>query len=103
MRNMRSTGWLVMVLFVVISIFLSTAPAHAGTVQVSVVDSPGDFDHVWITVKSIWFHTSDHADPRAFGWHKYTLLRPVTVDLVGVSHGHLQTLWKNIQLPNGIY
>lgn len=83
-----------------------TAPvAASGAVNVSVTDAPVlEFDHVWITVREIWFHTSDVADPAiSSGWLKYPLPAPVTVDLATLSNGALQKIWPNLALPAGSY
>ncbi len=77
--------------------------APAGTAVVSLTDAPGDFDHVYITVKDIWLHTSDIADTSASGWLKYPLATPATVDLTTLSNGNIQSVWNNIQLPVGTY
>jgi hypothetical protein len=74
-----------------------------GAVQLSLMDAPGEFDHVYITVKDLWFHTSDAADPGAGNWLKYPLSTPVTLDLLSLTNGALQSLWNNIQLPTGNY
>ena len=74
-----------------------------GTVQLSLTDAPGEFDHVYITVKDVWFHTSDAADPRAGDWLKYPLPSPITLDLLSLANGAMQSLWNNIQLPVGNY
>jgi len=74
-----------------------------GAATVSVTDAPGDFDHVYITVKDVWFHESDVADPRAGDWLKYPLTTPVTIDLLSLSNGNMQAIWSNIQLPIGTY
>ncbi len=81
----------------------STSSTPTGVAQVSVTDAPGDFDHVWVTVKDVWFHTSDVADPRAGDWHKFPLSTPVTLDLLSLSNGTMQSLWNNIRLPGGTY
>jgi hypothetical protein len=52
-----------------------SASTQTGVAQVSLTDAPGDFDHVWITVKDVWFHTSDVAGPNDPGWLKYPLSR----------------------------
>ncbi len=76
----------------------------SGTLSVMVTDAPGDFDQVYITVKDIWFHTSDAAGPNEAGWLKYPLATPVTLDLLTLANGNLsQALWNNIQLPSGNY
>jgi hypothetical protein len=77
--------------------------AQTGAVQLSLTDAPGDFDHVYITVKDVWFHTSDVADPRASDWLKYPLSTPVTLDLLSLANGNMQSIWNNIQLPIGNY
>jgi hypothetical protein len=75
----------------------------SGSLSVMVTDAPGDFDNVYITVKSVRFHTSDVADPRAGDWLTYPLTPPVTVDLLSLANGNMQSLWNNIQLPVGTY
>ncbi len=76
----------------------------SGTLSVMVTDAPGDFDHVYITVKDIWFHTNDATGPNDPGWLKYPLTAPVTMDLLTLANGNLsQALWNNIQLPVGNY
>jgi len=74
-----------------------------GTVNMSLVDAPGDYDHVYITVKDAWFHTSDVASPNTTGWHKYPLPAPVTVDLLSLANGQMQAIWDSIRLPVGTY
>ncbi len=74
--------------------------AVTGVATVSLTDAPGDFDHVWITVKDIWFHTSDAAGPGEGGWLKYPLDAPKTVDLLTLSKGTVGApVWGNITLP----
>ena len=59
-----------------------------GSVQVSLTDAPAyGYDHVWITVKDIWFHTSAVAGPMQAGWNKFPLASPVTLDLLGLANG----------------
>jgi hypothetical protein len=75
-----------------------------GVATVSLTDAPGDFDHVWITVKDIWFHTSNAAGPGDAGWFKFPLATPVTVDLLTLSNGTVgNPIWGNITLPVGNY
>ncbi len=81
----------------------SGTTSQTGVVAIKLTDAPGDFDHVYITVKDIWFHTSDAADPRTGAWLKYPLTQPVIVDLLALSSGNMQSLWNNIQLPAGTY
>jgi len=97
-------------LFLGLSVFLSACGSSGGggteqqgAVNMSVTDAPGDFDHAFITVKDVWFHTSDVADPRAAGWLKYPLATPLTVDLLTLANGNMQSIWNNIHLPVGTY
>jgi len=62
------------------------APATGGA-TVSLTDAPGDYDHVYVTVRDIWFHSSDAAGPDDGGWRRYPLAAPVTVDLLTLSNG----------------
>jgi hypothetical protein len=66
-------------------------------------DAPGDYDHVWITVNDVWFHTSDASGPNEAGWLKYPLASPKTIDLMTLAHGNMQSIWDNIALPVGDY
>jgi len=82
----------------------SSGGASMGAINLSLVDSPGDYDHVWITVKDVWFHTSTAAGPNDPAWLKYPLPTPVTVDLIALGNGNIsQAFWSGIQLPVGIY
>lgn len=83
----------------------SGASTQTGGVQLSATDAPGDFDHVYITVKAVWFHqNSDVGDPSDTGWKKYSLTSPgVTIDLMRLANGDMKSLWDNIQLPVGTY
>ncbi len=75
-----------------------------GIAQVSLTDAPAaEFSNVWITVKDIWFHTSNAAGPNDPGWLKYPLSAPVTLDVLALSNGNMHSLWHNIHLPIGNY
>jgi hypothetical protein len=79
------------------------APATGGA-TVSLTDAPGDYDHVYVTVRDIWFHSSDAAGPDDGGWRKYPLAAPVTVDLLTLSNGVVGSpIWGDIILPVGNY
>ena len=80
-----------------------SAETGTGGVNLSLTDAPGDFDNVFITVSAVRFHKSDVADPRAGDWLRYDLASPVTVDLLSLANGNMQSLWNNIQLPIGTY
>src|SRR5258706_7045155 len=59
----------------------SAAPTFRA-VSVAVTDAPtADFDHVWITVKSIRFHKLHFSRPDDPNWLTYSLAQPVTVEL----------------------
>jgi hypothetical protein len=75
----------------------------SGSMSVFVTDAPGDFDNVYITLKDIWFHTSASAGPQDAGWIKRPLAAPVTVDLLTLTNGTMQSLWNGVTLPVGDY
>ena len=76
-----------------------------GTVSVSLTDAPGlEYDHVWITVQDIAFHTRSDAGDTDFGWLNFRLAVPVTVDLAALSNGVISAaVWDKITLPVGNY
>jgi len=75
-----------------------------GVATVSLTDAPGDYEHAYITVQNIWFHTSDTAGPDDSGWQRYPLFTPVTVDLIALSNGAISSpVWDNIVLAVGNY
>ncbi|HUI66643.1 MAG TPA: DUF4382 domain-containing protein [Nitrospirota bacterium] len=75
-----------------------------GAATVSLTDAPGDFEHAYITVQNIWFHTDGTAGPDDAGWQKYPLFAPVTVDLIALNNGAISNpIWNNIALPVGNY
>ncbi len=74
-----------------------------GSMAISLTDAPGDFDHVWITIKDIWFHTSDSAGPQEATWIKKPLDTPRTVDLLTLANGSMQSLWSGVTLTVGDY
>ncbi len=81
----------------------SASPAN-GTVEAAITDAPSsNFDHVWVTVEGIWFHTSSSAEPQQAGWIKYSLPAPVTVDLTTLTNGELDDVFPDISLPAGDY
>ncbi len=115
MKRLRLHALVVVVVFG-LSLFLSACGStgstdsggvvtqqQQGAMNVAVTDAPGDFDHVYITVAAVWFNTNAGADPRAAGWHKFTLAAPVTIDLLTLANGNMQSIWNNIQLPVGNY
>jgi hypothetical protein len=81
----------------------SSGNGPSGSLSVAITDAPGDFDNVYITVKDIWLHTSDSAGPQEAGWIKKPLAAPVTVDLLTLTNGTMQSLWSGVTLPVGDY
>lgn len=82
----------------------SPAPAQNGNVSVALTDAPGlEYDHVWITVKDIWFHTSNAAGPQEAGWLKFPLSSPETIDLVDLTNGNMANVFSTLTLPVGNY
>jgi hypothetical protein len=79
--------------------------APTGTARISLTDAPGNevaFDNVFITVREVWFHTSDAAGPGDAGWLRYTLAAPKTVDLARLTDGAVSQI-LNQTLPVGNY
>ena len=75
-----------------------------GTAQISLTDAPGaDFDNVLITVRAVWFHTSDASGPDDAGWLKIPLATPRTVDLARLTDGTTFPVFDGITLPVGHY
>jgi hypothetical protein len=83
----------------------SSSPSMAtGTVNVSITDAPTkDFDHVWVTVSEIRFHTSNAVAANDPGWLKYPLATPITIDLAALANGGLASVLSGITLPVGTY
>ncbi len=83
----------------------SSTSTSAGSVQISLTDAPAfGYDHVWITVKDLWFHKSDAAEPGQNGWIKLPLSSPVTLDLLELGNGNISLpVWDNIEVPEGDY
>ena len=83
----------------------SASPVGSSTAAVQLTDAPGDFSHVWVTVRKIAFHSSATQTWSASDstWQTYTLPAPVTLDLAALSNGQLQNVFSSIQLPVGVY
>lgn len=97
------------VALLVLSIFIggcgSKETSDTGAVSVAITDAPGlDYDHVWITVKEVWFHKlADAGDPKDPDWLKFPLPTPQTIDLATLAYGNTQNVWSGISLPVGTY
>ncbi len=75
-----------------------------GTAEVSLTDAPGgELDNVLITVKAIWFHTSDASGPDDAGWLRFPLATPRTVDLARLTDGTTLPVFGALRLPVGRY
>ena len=85
-----------------------------GTVHVSITDPPsckvpnGDFQHVYVTIRSIQAHTSAAAGDNASGWQELAPQlnsEPMQIDLLaaGQTTCLLVTLGSNTALPAGTY
>ncbi|HET8871510.1 MAG TPA: DUF4382 domain-containing protein, partial [Aquabacterium sp.] len=84
----------------------TSSTAATGSVTASVTDGPGDdYDHVWVTIKSIAFHTDANQvwSAQDATWQRYTLPTPITVDLSNLTNGAMSQLLSGIQLPAGSY
>jgi hypothetical protein len=80
----------------------SSGPGN-GTANVSIMDAPGDYNHVYVTVAAVWFHTSNVAGPDDAGWLKFPLNAPITVDLLSLENGAMLQTFGGLTLPAGDY
>jgi hypothetical protein len=85
-----------------------------GTINVSITDPPsckvpnGDFEHVYVTIRSVQAHTSATADDNAPGWQELAPQlnnQPMQIDLfaAGPNACLLTMLGSNTALPAGTY
>jgi hypothetical protein len=85
-----------------------------GTVHVSITDPPsckfpnGDFQHIYVTIRSVQAHTSATADDNTPGWQELAPqlnTQPMQIDLLaeGQTACLLTTLGSNTALPAGTY
>lgn len=84
-----------------------------GTVDVDLIDAPAiEYQHVYITVNKIAFHTSAEAGKNAAGWQTFDMSdNPVTLDLAELTNGKFyadttvdkKPLFSGIALPVGTY
>jgi len=84
----------------------AATPSANGTVNMAVTDGPSDaVSHVWVTIKSIAFHTS--ADqvwtPSDATWQNFPLPAPITIDLASLNNGAMNPVFANLSLPAGTY
>jgi len=81
-----------------------SAATPTGTAAVQVTDAPSkDFDHVWVTISELRFHTSNAVAANDPGWLKFPLATPITVDLAALTNGALASAFSGVTLPVGTY
>ncbi len=88
--------------------------AGTGSINVSITDLPsckfpnGDFEHVYVTIRSVQAHTSATADDNSPGWQELAPqldTQPMQIDLfaAGPNACLLTMLGSNTALPTGTY
>jgi Domain of unknown function (DUF4382) len=88
--------------------------AGTGSINVSITDPPsckfpnGDFQHVYVTIRSVQAHTSTSADDNSPGWQELAPqlnTQPMQIDLfaAGPNACLLTMLGSNTALPTGTY
>ena len=81
----------------------SSSGTSQSMANVSIMDAPGDYNHVYVTIAAVWFHTSTLAGPDDSGWLKYPLSAPITVDLLSLENGTMLQAFGGLTLPAGDY
>jgi hypothetical protein len=92
----------------------STPTAGTGSINVSITDPPsckfpnGDFQHIYVTIRSVQAHTSATADDNSPGWRELAPqlnAQPMQIDLLaaGPNACLLTMLGSNTALPAGTY
>ena len=92
----------------------STPMSGTGSINVSITDPPsckypnGDFQHVYVTIRSVQAHTSSSADDSTPGWQELAPQlndHPMQIDLfaAGPNACLLTMLGSNTALPAGSY
>jgi hypothetical protein len=61
------------------------------------------YTRVLVTVKAIWFNESATAVPADETWQKFDLDDTVTLDLVGLTDGTVETIARQLKVPVGTY
>jgi hypothetical protein len=87
-----------------------TSGTPQGVAQVHIMDAPGlEYDHVYVTVKEVWFHLRDDTPGDAADWLRYPVQGGAkTVDLTTLAHGVTditsgKPIFGNLTLPIGEY
>lgn len=78
------------------------AAAAQGTLQMSMMDAPACYQHVYVTVVKVRVHTSASAADSDPGWQELTLATPQRIDLASLTNGNQVDL-GSLQLPAGDY
>lgn len=85
----------------------SSSSATNGTMDMAVTDAPSNsFNHVWVTLSGIAFHTDANATWGAStpGWVSFNLPTPVTIDLAALNNGIMNNaIFSQLSLPAGTY
>jgi hypothetical protein len=109
------------ILLVIAAIYVGCSSSNAvlptsgtGTIHVSITDPPscafpnGNFDHVWVTIRSVQAHTSATATDNTPGWQELAPQlnsQPMQIDLFSANSTTcvLTMLGSNTALPTGSY
>jgi hypothetical protein len=78
------------------------SPVPQGSLQMSMMDAPGCYQHVYVTVEKVRVHTSATAGDSDAGWQDLTLASPQRIDLLTLNNGAQLDLGTT-QLPAGDY
>ncbi|MEJ0099427.1 MAG: DUF4382 domain-containing protein [Pseudomonadota bacterium] len=86
---------------------MAACAAMAGCVPKVDVSATADvqsrYTHVWLTIQEIWFNTDDTATPADSTWDRFTLGKPITVDLAALTRGDLEQIASNLELKADTY
>jgi hypothetical protein len=115
--SLAKFGSLIGLVFVLVSCGGSSStmsPTQMGTITLTLTDPPrckfpnGDFEHVFVTIRSVQAHTSSSANDDTAGWQELApqlIAQPMQIDLFapGVNACLLTTLGSKTALPAGNY
>jgi hypothetical protein len=125
LKSLSPVVWIgsIAILLVLIAVLVSCSgsgsgstmqTAGTGSINVSITDPPsckfpnGDFQHVYVTIRSVQAHTSATADDNSPGWQELAPqlnTQPMQIDLfaAGPNACLLTMLGSNTALPTGTY
>lgn len=75
----------------------TSGPSH---LQVSLTDSPGDYQAVWIDIQKVMINTSADTADSSGGWKEVTMLKPGLYNLLNFRNG-ADTVLGGVDLPGG--